>query len=128
MNGLRFIGPINSGAAAGSAGSATADADYGRIVSGLLVGVYVRYNDSPPGATTDVTLKTKGNSTPSYNLLVLTDAATDGLFLPRLPANDTAGGAETPVDQLIPVHDDVNVAIAGANAGDSADVWLLLTD
>lgn len=120
-----IIGPINSGAASGSAGSATANADLGHVVDGFVAGVIVRYNDSPP-ATTDVTIKTKGTTAPSYDILVLTDANTDGLFLPRLKADDTAGSEQTAVDQMIPIYDDINVAIAGANAGDSADVWLLM--
>ncbi len=48
---LKYIGPINSGAAVGSNGSATASTTT-QVVSGRVIGVYVRYNDSPPAGTT----------------------------------------------------------------------------
>ena len=120
-----IVGPINSGDAAGSAGSATSNND-GPVVRGGIYAVYVRYNDSPPAATTDVIISTAGNSAPSYDILTLTNAATDGLFFPRTEADDNAGSAQTAVDQMYPVHDNVNVKIQGANAGDSVDVWLYM--
>jgi len=124
-----IVGPFNSGAAAGSAGSATNNADTKRI-TGMVWGIYVKYNDSPPAGTTDVTIKTKGTSPsiPSYNLLVLTNAATDGLFPIMSAVYDNAGSAIS--NQYLPflVDDLLNIAIAGANSGDSVDVWLLLVD
>lgn len=124
---MPLIGPLSSGVAAGSAGSATNNADTSTRVVGKVVGIYVDYLDSPP-ATTDVTIKTKGTSpaAPTYNLLVLTNANTDGWFYPQVQIHDTAGsaiaGEYTP--QL--VHDYLNIAIAQANAGDSVNVWLLV--
>lgn len=126
---ISLVGPLNSGAAAGSAGSATANADSPVRLVGKLVGIYVKYNDSPPAATTDVTIATKGTSPapPTYNLLALANAATDGWFYPQVQIDDTAGsaisGEYTP--QLI--HDYVNVKIAQANAADNVDVWLLIS-
>lgn len=128
----RIVGPINSGAAVGSAGSATANASSTKLISGAVLGVYVKYNDSPP-ATTDVTIKTVGTSpaAPSLTFLTLTDANTSGYFYPRVQVHDTAGAALTydgTRAQVIPpiIHDLVNITIAQANAADSVDVWLIL--
>lgn len=127
---MKMIGPINSGAAAGSAGSATATGTTTHIVSGKVAGVYVRYNDSPPAGTTDATIRTQGTSPacPTYNILALTNAATDGLFLPRKLTDNQAGAAGTDAFSPLPVHDYIEVVIAGANASDSIDVWLFLED
>ena len=127
---MGLVGPISSGAAAGSAGSATANADSDIRIIGRLVGIYVQYLDSPPAGTTDVTIKTVGSSPapPTYNLLVLTNAATDGWFYPQVQIDDTAGApiAAEYTPQL--VHDYINVAIAQANAADSVNVWLLIAN
>lgn len=127
MSSVNLVGPIKSGAAAGNNGAATANADSTSPISGLVMGVYIQYNDNPP-ATTDVTVKTKGTSpyTPSYNLLVVSNANTNGLFMPRGAVVDTAGAAIVGDYQPIPVDDIINVAIAQADAGDSVDVWLLM--
>jgi hypothetical protein len=121
---MPIVGPFNSGVASGSSGSATANADTPIVITGLITGAYVRYNDSPPAGTTDVTIKTKGTNAPSYNILVLTNAATDGLFIPRKQAVDPTGAAITGANEVIPVDDYLNIAIAQANANDSVDVWL----
>ncbi len=123
---MKLIGPLNSGPAVGEDGSATANKDSVVSFSGNVVGVYVKYNDSPPAATTDVTIKTKGNSLPSYNILVITNGATAGLFLPRKLISSDAGVASDSIYDLIPIDDMVNVTIAGANANDNVDVWLLM--
>lgn len=123
---MKLVGPLNSGAAVGADGSATANNDSVVPFSGNVVGVYVKYNGDPPAGTTDVTIKTKGNSTPSYNILVITNGATDGLFLPRKLICSDAGVASDSVYDLIPVDDKINVTIAGANAADNVDVWLLM--
>lgn len=127
---MGLVGPISSGAAAGSAGVATANADSDIRIIGRLVGIYVEYLDSPPAGTTDVTIKTIGTSPapPTYNLLVLTNAATDGWFYPQVQIDDTTGSpiAAEYTPQL--VHDYINVAIAGANAADSVNIWLLMAN
>lgn len=122
-----IVGPLNSGAAAGTAGSATANTDHG-LVRGGIYGIYVKYNDSPPAATTDVVISTTGDNAPSYDILTLTNAATDGLFLPRTVAHDLTGTAQTTYNEIMPVHDGINVKIAGANSGDSVDVYLYVTE
>lgn len=124
---MRILGPLSSGVAAGSAGSATANQNSSQLVSGEVVGIYVKYNDSPP-ATTDVTIKTVGTSPspPTYNLLVRTNANTDGWFYPQVAVHDTAGAAIAGEYRSQLVHDYLNIVIAQANANDSVDVWLLL--
>lgn len=115
-------------AASGGAGAATASTDSAVPISGLLMSVYIQYNDSPP-ATSDVTISTKGggNSEPSHNLLVVSNANTDGRFYPRASIVDTSNTAPaTAVWTPIPIDDFVNVAITQANDGDSVTVWLLL--
>ena len=127
---MNVIGPINTGAAAGGAGVATATGVSTHVVSGLLIGAYILYNGSPPAGTTDVTIATQGTTPapPAYNLLVVTDAATDGWFYPRVNAHDTAAAAQSTVWELLPIHDIVSVTIAGANDDDTADVWLMIQE
>ena len=127
---MKLFGPLNTGVAAGGAGTATANASSTIALTGRVQGVYVKYNDSPPAGTTDVTVKAVGTSPapPTYNLLVLTNAATDGWFYPRVQVHDTAGSAIAAEYTPLLIHDLVNVTIAQANVGDSADVWILLDD
>lgn len=123
-----MLGPINSGSAAGSNGSATATGTSDVIVSGKFLGAYIKYNDTPP-ATTDVTIKTKGDSpaVPSITLLAVSDANTSGIFLVRKQAVDTSAAAITGEYVPIPVWTDkIQVVIAQANAGDNVDVWVLM--
>lgn len=125
---MRMLGPINSGSAAGSNGSATATGTSDVIVSGKFLGAYIKYNDTPP-ATTDVTIKTKGDSpaVPSITLLAVSDANTSGIFLVRKQAVDTSAAAITGEYVPIPVWTDkIQVVIAQANAGDNVDVWVLM--
>lgn len=125
---LHVAGPYNSGVAVGDPGSATANTDSPIRLNGWVVGIYVKYNDSPPSATTDVTVKTKGTSpaAPTYNLLVISNAATNGWFYPRAQVHDTTGTAI--VGQYTPllINDYINVVIAQANAADNVDVWLMM--
>ena len=125
---------INSGTAAGADGSATANSTTNNPVFGEIYGVYVKYNDSPPG-TTDVTIATDGTTSgahPAATILSLTDANTNGWFYPRIGVQTTAGAAMlfaaggTAVPGKIPTADFIKVTIAQANAGDSVDVWLLV--
>ena len=52
---------INSRAASGGDGSATANNTSGHVITGQICSVGVTYGDSPPG-TTDVTIATAGNN------------------------------------------------------------------
>jgi hypothetical protein len=126
---MRLYGPINSGVGAGGAGVATNSATSTTPIAGKVLGAYVRYNHSCP-ATTDVTLSTLGDdpAIPTQTLLALTDANTDGLFLPRVIPQGTDGVdlAALTIAEPIAIVDFMVLEIAGANNGDSADVWLYL--
>ena len=124
---MKLHGPISSGAAAGGAGVATANATTTTAIVGLIAAVYVDYQDSPPAGTTDVTIATAGTDAPANTILTLTNAATDGWFYPRHAEHDNTGSAlatYTPV----PIHDKVKVTIAQANNNDYVEVYLLLVD
>lgn len=129
MGKTRLVGPLNSGAAVGDDGAATANADTLHQLAGRLKAIRLKYNDSPPAGTTDVVVKTVGTSpaAPSTTLLSLANAATDGIWYPRAAICTTSGSALTTYDE-IPISDLVNVSIDGANAGDSVDAWLFLED
>jgi hypothetical protein len=129
---ISVVGPINSGAAVGNAGSATNHASTERVLSGRLLAAYVKYNDSPPN-TTDVVIKTLGTesgSPPSVTMLTLTNKNTDGYFYPRVVPDDALGVDLTTLTVLepIPFCGQVDVSIAGANAADSVDVWLFVEE
>lgn len=68
---------------AGAAGSSVADVST-NIRPGILQGIFVDYTSQP--ATTDVTISNRGR-----NLLVLTNVNTDGVYQPRVLADDAAG-------------------------------------
>jgi len=122
-----IVGPINSGAAVGADGVATATGTSSIRASGVLWALQVKYNDSPPAGTTDLTVKTKGSNPPSVTLLSIANAATDGMFFPRMDTSKASdGSALTSNDALIPIEDYVQVVIAQANAADNVDVWLYL--
>lgn len=124
---IQVVGPFTSGVAAGADGSATANQDTPIRVKGLVVAVDVVYNDTPPN-TTDVTIKTKGTAPaePSFNVLVLSNQATNVRKYP-LVQNCDVNGADIAGQYAEPMIDDyLNIAIAQANAGDSVSVWLLV--
>lgn len=123
-----LYGPIVGAVAAGGAGTATSTTTTTTRVCGMIAGVYLKYNDSPPAGTTDVTVKTQGTTPapPSYNILAVANAATDGWFYPSVQIHTTAGAAIAGEYKSIPVDDYIQVVIAQANVGDSVDVWLLL--
>jgi hypothetical protein len=81
-----------------------------------------------PHADTDVIISTKGNSTPSYDILTVSTSMTDGIYRPRATPCGTDGAALIALTVLepIPVHDYVNVKIDDSVPGDYVDVWLLI--
>lgn len=130
---MYMYGPLNTGAAAGVAGSATSNATSTIVLKGEVVAAYIKYNDSPPAGTTDVTIATAGasNAPPANTILTVSNAATSGWFYPRHVTHTEAGAAVTydgtnEVYEPPAIWDKVKVTIAQANANDSADVWLLL--
>ena len=123
---VEVSGPINSGLAAGGAGVATANATGTDILTGLLVGFYVRYNDSPP-ATTDVTIDAVNGVMPSRTLLTLTNINTSGFYAVVKQAVDVAGASATGWFEKQPVdNDQIKVTVAQANDNDHVDVWPVL--
>lgn len=127
---MAVYGPFSTGVSTGGAGTSTANVDSGKIIRGFLVGAYVQYNDSPPAATTDVTIKTKGitNVLPSYNLLVITNLATSGFYPSQMAGVKSTDGTASGQYVYPYVEDIVNIAIAQANDGDSITVWLYVVD
>jgi hypothetical protein len=120
-----LFGPINSGAAVGADGVATATGTSALPVRGMLYQVQVKYNDSPPVGTTDITIKTKGSNPPSFTILDIANAATDGVFQPRFDECKASDGSALSTNNgMIALEDYVQVVIAGANAADNVDVWL----
>jgi len=123
---LQLAGPFSSGVAVGVNGSATANKDTSTVIRGLIRGIYVDYLDSPPAATTDIEIKTSDDNHPEISILAISNAATSGLFLPKKESVSQVGGANSGDFDLIPVFDYLNISIAGANAGDSVDVFLFI--
>ena len=125
---MPLAGPFSTGAAVGSAGAATANADSDIRLTGRVIGIYVQYDDSPP-ATTDVIIKTVGTSPapPTYNFLSLTNANTDGWFYPQEQIHTTTGTPVAAEYTPLLVDDYLNASIAQANAGDSVTYWVMLS-
>lgn len=122
---ISLVGPLSSGPAVGGAGVATANQDSTHPIIGVVVGIYLKYVGSPP-ATTDVTVRTKGSSGPSFTLLKVDNAAVDKLFTVKQLDSSPAGVAFTDSYSLLPVHDVLNILIEGADADDSVDVYLFV--
>lgn len=123
-----LLGPLSSGSSTGGAGTSTANSTTAIVASGLVAAIYVKYNDSPPAGTTDVTVTTLGTSpsVPALTLLSIANAATDGWFFPRALEHLNSDGSALTTHTYMPLQDKVKVTIAGANDGDSVDVWLVL--
>lgn len=123
---ISLVGPITTPAATGGAGAASATVTTSTVVTGEIYGIAIQYNDAPPAATTDIGIKAKGQSgvLPSYNILVIANAATDGYFAVRAACVNTANAAITNSHAPIAVNDLIQVDIAQANDGDSVTVWL----
>ena len=117
---------INTGAAAGNDGSATANNTSSHVVTGQICSIGVTYGDSPPG-TTDVTIATAGNNGPALTILTITNANTTGWFHPRHVIDDETGSDITydgtnEVYDKVCVADNIKVTIAQANSPDTAEV------
>ncbi len=120
---------FSTGAAAGSAGAATAAGYSDTPVRGRVLAVQVAYAGSPP-ATTDLTLSDEDDPA-GESIVSLTDANADVKLYPRrvIETNDgtdiTYDGTRKVYEPYI-VHGRLKAALAQANAGDSATitVWL----
>jgi hypothetical protein len=120
---------FSTGAAVGSAGSATATG-YSPHVTGLVLAVNVAYFDTPPAGTTDFTLSDEGDPA-SESIISLTDTATDIKIYPRRVTEKNDGTdilyvAGEEVFEPYVVHGRLKATIAQANAADYCliTVWL----
>ena len=119
----------STGAAAGSAGSATATG-YSTPVRGEVLAVHVDYQDSPPAATTDFTLSDE-DCPASESIITISNAATDIKVYPRrvTELNDgtdiTYDGTNEVYEPYV-VHGRLEATIAQANANDycTVTVWI----
>jgi hypothetical protein len=118
---VHVFGPINSGAAVGGDGVATANSTSDVLVKGLVEAVHITYNHSPPAGTTDVTVATAGASgIPAVTLLTVTDAAVEDAT-----GTDVTYDATNEIYERFAVYDKIKVTIAQANALDHVDVVIL---
>ena len=119
-----LMGPLSSGAAVGSNGSATAHATY-PIAHGFVEAIQVHYSVAAANCT--VVVKTGGQNAPSVPLLTKATSKTDATYYPRVQACSPAdGSAITGEYGEIPIEDTIDVAISGANAGDYVQVYIYL--
>lgn len=124
---VEAVGPLNSGVTAGGAGTSTNNATSDFTITGQLLGFYIKFNDSPPGATADTTIQATSGTLPTRTLFTITNGATDGFYPVRLGALTTANAAITDSNVLIPlVSDKIKVTLAQANDGDSVDIWAVV--
>lgn len=121
---IGIVGPYSTGPAVGGAGVATANYDIPAAIMGRFIGAYIKYLDSPPAGTTDVTIATKGSLGPAMDLLKVSNSATNGIHLVKKQVEDTAGALIAGAYTAIPVHDFINLKIEQANANDSAEITL----
>lgn len=97
----------------GSAGSATGDALSSEVVNGFVIGAYVNYHASAPGATTDVLLQT---ADPAITMTTISNNATDGYYSTLKNIVDTAAAAVSGVYTYYPVSGHLKVSVTGCNA------------
>ena len=115
----------STGAAVGSAGSATATG-YSPHVTGKVLAVHVAYIDSPPSGTTDFTLSDEGDPA-SEAIVTLANGATDQKIYPRRITEKNEGTdilyvAGEAVHEPYVVAGRLEATIAQTDAGDSVTV------
>lgn len=124
---ISLVGPLTSGVAAGEDASATNNATSTAVLSGIVRAIHVEYKDSPPAATTNVTVATVGTDAPAETLYYKADSATDGWFYPKTLFNlNTDGAAISSQYEFMAIHDKVKITIDSANADDYVNVYILL--
>jgi hypothetical protein len=130
-----WIGPFNTGPAAGAPGAATATATTDTCVDGVIRAVSLAFNGTCPAGTIISTVATAGQHAPAYTILTRTHSKATGPFEPTLTAQDTTGADRTydgnaahPIAQEIPVDDHLAFTVDGVNAGDSVDFYVYLED
>jgi len=123
---------FESGATAGGAGASTATSASKRV-QGTVLAVGLTYVGSPP-ATSDIILRTTGQTGPARTILSLANVAADGWFDLSLPVVDADGTTPTynatePIQRIgIPIDDEVELFVDDANDADSVSAVLLVQD
>jgi hypothetical protein len=122
-----WYGPITTPACSGADGVAAATVTTSEPINGF-VACYISYTGDKPG-TTDVTIATLGTSPycPAYNILVVSNSATDGMRIPQIECV-SADGAALGIYASVPINDRIVVTVAQANTGDVIKVWLYVVD
>lgn len=109
----------------GSAGSASGTGVTDHVISGYFLGANINFHASTP-ATTDTTIRT--TTAPTYNLLAVSNSATDAFIQVAGKPVDNANTAITNAHAPIPVNDRITVALAQADALTDAVVVELFWD
>ena len=124
---IQAVGPFSSGLAVGGAGVATAETSYTTLITGLVLGVYLKYTDTPP-ATTDTVISAINGAFPDMTLFSHSNENTDGMHLLGEQVFDALlGTVITGVYHPIPVvRHAIKVAIAQANANDEVSAWIIV--
>lgn len=90
----------------------------------------VKIYEFDPHLTTEITIATAGVNLPAYTMLTYSSTVTDALINPRKIPHGLTGVAlnALTIAEPFPVADYLNVKIDLAVAGDSINVWFLLTE
>lgn len=103
----------------GGVGVSTATGYTTKIVTGVVVAVYLSYTGSPP-ATTDVTIEER-NQSPALPVLTVSNANTNGWFYPAV-TNQVSGSFP------VTVADYLKIVIAQADDNDGVTVTIVWVD
>ena len=112
MNGALRVATV-SVTTTGSAGSATGSGTTSYPIIGEILGIYLNFHASAP-ATTDTTIAT--TNAPVFNILVVSNSATDAYKAPRSGAVDAANAAITNSNVPFVVADTITVSLAQCDA------------
>ncbi len=117
---------IDTGAAVGSNGVATANAD--KKAWGKILAVGIVYLDSPPAGSTDVILSTpaQSNKHPVETILTKSNSSTNAWYYPRRVYDDNVGAIVSGEETEFVASGILNAKIDQANADDSAIVTVVL--
>lgn len=101
-------------------------------IEGKIGAIYVKTPTTPKGGST-VLVETTGAMCPADTLLSLSSSKTSGWFHPHHTAQDYQGAdltydATHKVADPMHVADNVQIVIAGANASDVYQVWMIIED
>lgn len=110
--------------ATGTAGAATGSATSDGYVRGHVYAVHLDYATGISN-TTDITLTT--NSTPSANLLILTDDYTDTWYYPAIQQTGSDGSGTSTYDRL-PLNDRLSASVAQSTATSVVTVTVYFGD